>query len=67
MKYSHLQPSVYTAAIDEVSLKPSLRVTVTLKNFGQEANWQGFDFGRSSQIETTIPAKTGRIFAHFTG
>ena len=34
-----------------------------------KANWQSFDFGRSNHIETTpIPvAKTGRLFAHFTG
>ena len=30
-------------------------INVTLKDFGPEANWQSFDFGRSNQIETALP------------
>jgi hypothetical protein len=29
-------------------------INVTLKDFGPEANWQSFDFGRSNQIETAL-------------
>jgi len=45
--------------------KPSLRVTVTLKNFGQRPiNELRF---WSIEPDRNIPAKIGRPFAHFTG
>ena len=60
---SHISP--FTLSLSTYTQSPRHR---DAEGFWPEANWRSFDFGRSNQIETgSIPAKTGRIFAHFTG
>ena len=56
-----------TLYIKHRTFKPSLRVTVTLKDFGQRPIYGAsilVDRTRSKQL--SIPAKTGRLSAHLT-